>query len=1055
MERILDFSQPLDVELFDSVVLKLASGSPVEIMDAQEVLTRFKQTPDAFFRVDKLLSKSKNMSTKFFALQILEDTILQRWNSLDAANQSAVRGFVLSLILQECASLDNIRRNRALLTKLNTTLVSIAKREWPVRWPSFIQDIAGSARYDEPMVENNLNLFRLIGEEIFEFGAKTLTSRWVERKKAALADDFRYIMDVCGEVLLRSEDTALLKTALETLAVYVPWMSPMLTIQEAILGRLTCLMVGDEQVRTAAVRCFTEICTVKPEKGAQGDLQTKMILQAFEAAMSYIVTALPTSHSSIIERTVQLYEQGNSVDQNFVSNLGLLIAAFLRNYYANISYNDELLVTAHEFLVGISNIDDKEMFKSCVEYWFWLGEKLLSMTSFTLKRNLTTKLKRLFTDVRYVLIKRMAKPEEVILVEEDGELRRERIADVEEVEQYHLMSQTLILYTNLDSKDTRDILVNLMKRQLDRSEWSWHNCNTLSWALGSIAGVLPEDEEAELFMTMIKDLLVLCKEMQGKENRAVIASDIMFVASRYKTFMQKRPRFMFTVARKVFEFMSETFPGVQDMAVDTFYKLAEQLAPLFVEKMDDVPSFAESIAAQWSTITSLLSSQQVQVCFSAVGFMIAADKPDHQAKLLSMFLEPTNTHFNNTMGVVKGVDYFCQDHAIMMDLLYSLRIFSSVASTCGDAFIFQMNVILQNLYYLYNAISAAQNAAITREGVAAISTESYKYMRLTKREIILIFERFVAHSAHLDFIATNIMPDVLTVVLVDYQNSIPQLREAGALALVTACVQTLSQLIASDCGAILDVVFNTTVSMITDNMESYPDFRVNLFKLLGAFTDKCFESFVTYASNHSDILEGMLWAIRHRDYPTMSTGLQTLDHFLETIVHYPLAEAFYNAFLHRIFEEVLHAAMDFFHAAGFPFHCSILRRLFAVTEMVPRETPVLGRDAVTAYLADLLLVIPTITKPTVLDFVDRCYDAYKKEAAFETVLSDFLIEVQVWGAEAENRLQEAEERRRREETIPGFSTLSTNEPINPFLETGNRLQQNQTRADALMNTTSK
>lgn len=43
-------------------------------------------------------------------------------------------------------------------------------------------------------------------------------------------------------------------------------------------------------------------------------------------------------------------------------------------------------------------------------------------------------------------------------------------------------------------------MVALMHRQLDRSEWSWHNCNTLSWAVGAISGAMDEDEENEMYV---------------------------------------------------------------------------------------------------------------------------------------------------------------------------------------------------------------------------------------------------------------------------------------------------------------------------------------------------------------------------------------------------------------------------------------------------------------------------------------------------------------------------------------------------------------------------
>lgn len=1093
METILDFEQPVNVKAFDAVMTTLSSGQPGEIMRAQEILVEFKRRPDAFLRVDKLLTESQNTHTRFFALQVLDDTIEQRWNTLNEENQRAIRNFIMNLIVQDCTSFERVRANKVLLTKMNSTLVSIAKREWPVRWPNFIQDVCASAGPTHPMVENNLNLLRLVGEEVFQFGEKTLTSRWIERKKQALSEDFRYIMELFATVLVSSTDSYLLRTALHTFTEYVPWISPSLLFNEAVLMRVVELSVGDDVVRSAAVRCLAEVCAVRTDSGSAGDEQTRLLVRTFTACIRHIVVALPTTHSSVMERVVQLYESGSTVNQDYVSYLASLLTTFLRQYYMHISYDDSLLLVTHELLIGISNVYDKELFKSCVEYWGWLGDLMVYGRASSVKRNMMVKLNRILSDVRYVLIKRMAKPEEVVLVDDEGELRREHMADVEELHLYTLMREALFLLARFDPMDTLKIMVNLMQRQLDRSEWSWHNCNTLSWAVGAISEAMPSPFESELFVTIIKGLLQLCREMQGKENRAVIASDIMFVVGQYPQYLFNHANFLFTVARKLFEFMHETFPGVQDMAVDTFLKLTKKVATLLVKRdalgavgvgtssnsggsssssnntstnhinsnhgsnhvyngsngdplsstnavnasnsggsgsninngMSELStsgraSFAEQTAIQWTNITAALSRQQLQTCFAAVGCMVAAEVPEHQAELLGLFLRDTNVHFKRVSDRVLDSTTSTAavtDTAWMAELLHYLRILSSVAETCGDAFIHQMNLNIQTLYALYRILSEAQRLAITQLGPAALTRQDTKYLHLCKREILRVFEQFVTHTEHREFVTTYCLPDVLTVVLLDYESSLPPAREAGVLVLVAACVRKLGSNLSGDCAAILDHTFATTVAMLGDSMETYPEFRVGLFKLLQALNHDCFDAYVTYTATHEDIIGGMLWAIKHTDHPTMITGLETLDTFLRNVAESEFAEVFYTAYIQGIFVDVLVAALDSLHAAGFALHCSILKRLFTISSMVADDMPVVGRAAVTAFLLKNLLVIPTLTETTIQSFVDMCYSTCRDDSQFNTRFADFLIEVRVWGAEEENKMQEADEQRRRQQAL--------------------------------------
>ena len=68
--------------------------------------------------------------------------------------------------------------------------------------------------------------------------------------------------------------------------------------------------------------------------------------------------------------------------------------------------------------------------------------------------------------------------------------------------------------------------------QVNGIEWSWRNLNTLCWAVGSISGAMPEDDEKKFLVIVIKDLLGLCEQKRGKDNKAIIASNIMYIVGQ-------------------------------------------------------------------------------------------------------------------------------------------------------------------------------------------------------------------------------------------------------------------------------------------------------------------------------------------------------------------------------------------------------------------------------------------------------------------------------------------------------------------------------------------
>nr|CCC95949.1 unnamed protein product [Trypanosoma congolense IL3000] len=575
-------------------------------------------------------------------------------------------------------------------------------------------------------------------------------------------------------------------------------------------------------------------------------------------------------------------------------------------------------------------------------------------------------------------------------------------------------------------------MTKLIQRQVDLTEWSWQNCSCLSWAVGAISMALTEEQESSLFVLVIRGLLELCRKVEGKENRAVVASSIMFVVGQYPRFLRYHSPFLRAVVKKLIEFMREQFPGVQEMAVDTLLKIASKVPEQFVVSWDCGASIAEDVAGRWTDITSMLKPQLMYTCFAAAGYMVEKESPGRQVSLLSTFLQDANDIFKSIAerAAAQG-PAFCQDTTGMRELIHNLRIFSSVASTCGTSFVSEMGLIIWDLQGLYRMFFTAQTALVRDNGPKALELEEARHLRVAKKEILRIFECFIDNTEEYDFVATNCMPSILTTVLEDYRDSLPIVKEAGAMALVTACVNKLGARLAGDCAAILDHTFDTTVKIICTNTEDYPEFRINLFKLLNALNTHCFTNFLSYASAKVDVINGMLWVIRHKDFATMETGLKTLDNFLENVSRSEVLQPFYSAFMERLFVEILIVAMDSLHAAGFDLHCSILMKLFTVSSMFPPDTATVGRNAVRGFLIENLLVIGTLTENLISEFVSGCYDYHRDPKEFKRHFADFLIEMQVWGAEEENKLQQQEEQRLLETIIPGFSLMTTDPFVIP------------------------
>lgn len=181
------------------------------------------------------------------------------------------------------------------------------------------------------------------------------------------------------------------------------------------------------------------------------------------------------------------------------------------------------------------------------------------LTNYPLRKH---KYNEVLSNLRVVMIEKMVRPEEVLIVEnEEGEIVREFVKETDTVQLYKTIRECLVYLTHLDVVDTEQIMTEKLARQVDGTEWSWHNCNVLCWAIGSISLAMNEETEKRFLVTVIKDLLGLTEMKRGKDNKAVVASNIMYIVGQYPRFLKAHWKFLKTVVNKLFEFMHESHEG--------------------------------------------------------------------------------------------------------------------------------------------------------------------------------------------------------------------------------------------------------------------------------------------------------------------------------------------------------------------------------------------------------------------------------------------------------------------------------------------------------------
>ncbi|KAF4615334.1 hypothetical protein D9613_003249 [Agrocybe pediades] len=1063
MEGLLDFSKDFDVALMDKVALAFYTGVGQEQTMAQAILTQFQDHPDSWTKVPDILENSTFPQTKYIGLQILEKLINTKWKTLPESQRQGIRNFVVGITVKVASDEVAFRKEKTYINKLNLALVQILKQEWPHNWPNFISELVDSSKSSLTLCENNMVILKLLSEEIFDFSAEQMTQTKIKTLKNQMSGEFSEIFRLCSEVLEEAQKVSLIRATLETLLRFLNWIPLGYIFETTIIDLLLNRFLEAPEFRNVTLKCLAEIAALNV--GPEYDPKFVIL---FAMVMTSVNRMIPPSTN-----IAEAYQNAGDSGQELVLNLALFLANFLSNHLRAVESesNRDVLLNAHLYMVKVSQVDEREIFKICLEYWIKLVAELYEeiqslpigdsgllmglslggsganmLNGMPLRKNIYSDV---LSNLRLVVIERMVKPEEVLIVENDeGEIVREFMKESDTIVLYKSMRELLVYLTHLDVGDTETILTEKLAKQVDGSEWSWNNLNTLCWAIGSISGAMNEETEKRFLVTVIKDLLGLCEIKRGKDNKAVVASDIMYIVGQYPRFLKAHWKFLKTVVNKLFEFMHETHEGVQDMACDTFIKIAQKCRRHFVmQQSGEQEPFVDEILRLLHRITVDLSPQQVHTFYEAVGYMISAqpNKPQ-QEKLIAKLMELPNNAWDSLMAqAAQSMDVLSSTDNIKI-LANVLKTNVSACTSIGSFYLPQLGRIFLDMLGLYKAVSGIVSETIEKEGAIAIKTPKVRQLRTVKKEILKLMETYVKKAEDLDAVNSNFMPPLLDAILGDYARNVAASRDAEVLNVMATIIGRLGSLLTPQVPAIMEAVFEPTLEMINKDFAEYPEHRAGFFKLLRVIDLNCFPALLTLPPNNFKLfMDSIIWAIKHtmRDIADLGLNLclEVVNNFASA-ADVSVTNAFFQQYFLSILQDIFFVLTDTDHKSGFKLQSVVLARLYQLIELNVIQTPLFDPATVSdpsmnnvtflrEYTVNLLKnAFPHVSNSQVQVFVNALIEQHNDITRFKLALRDFLIQLKEFSAgdNAELYLEEKElETQQRQEAerqaamrIPGM-----------------------------------
>jgi len=323
-------------------------------------------------------------------------------------------------------------------------------------------------------------------------------------------------------------------------------------------------------------------------------------------------------------------------------------------------------------------------------------------------------------------------------------------------------------------------------------------------------------------------------------------------------------------------------------------------------------------------------------------------------------------------------------------------------SICHD-FIHQLSHIYMDLLHLYKNMSDSISQGIAQQGAAITRTQIVKSMRVVKKEALKLIGTWVSLSEDPAEVAQKFIPPLLEAVLMNYRDSIPEARDAEVLNTMTKVVCALREHIAPHVLPIFNMVFDSTLQMISGDHESFPEYRSGFYNLLLAITQHCFVAYTQFTAEHFQlVVHAIVWGFRHPIRSVAETSLKVTHELLTKVAAAggDFAQGFYGQFYVHVLENIFGVLTDSTQYCHLNQHAAILQLLFRMVEQNHITSPLNPVDQtmsnqlfVRQYIAHKLREAFEHLRQEQIETIVQGFFSYSEDLGrLKAHLRDFLVE---------------------------------------------------------------
>lgn len=999
MDEILNAEKELNIQLFDEVVLNSNNPHSENKKQSEEALIKFKNNNNSWTKVDYILKHSKVQQSHYVALQILEEAVKTKWNIFDDSIKQGIREYVFQLVIEKSKSKDC---QNYVIQELNRIIVEMAKRDWPKRWPNFISDLINvSTSISMDVCKNTLEILKKLNEDVFFRMDNKITTVKKRLLRNQLKTEFPIIFNFIKMILEYSQnnvvDDSLLEVTLNTFSSFCSSM-PFDYIFHTNIVELIVEHINSMH-SIACLGCLIEIVDLGKNKSMSTDLN---IIKANQEKIKYIfVKALEFMELYLgkfkNEKIFEVYNNLDSQEKIFVLKISQLFSSIIE-LYVNVVESCELEKTKKclEHLVTLSRINDTNIFMGLFEMWGKFVYELYAEFPFN-NKDPKKKLRRFdYSRVLFLLlnalVEKMPRPEEVfIVINEYGEVVKNKMIETEQIEFYRKMRTCFYHLAFLIEDEMKKYFISKVGLQLQDKEWSWNNINRLSWSIGCISGAFEEASERDFFVSILKYLLGLCEMKQYKADKAVIASNIMFIIGQFHRFLLHNKSFLKTVVKKLFEFMDEEHEGIKDMACDNFFKIAERCPREFLIQREEGSILIAYILENLKRITASLEFYQKRFVYEAILIVIKQIPVETSQNTIISYVDLlmssmsdvnifTTDYFQtlpasiSSVSTAKMISHVLKSHSL---------VYKSSPLVCETSRV----VLFSNYFKLYELCNT-----IVQQG---IDVSAISHAKSVNSNIIELFIDVVDSG----FVHEEFITSLCEKIIFDYKSN----RNHLIISLSTSIIKKIPKDNSIQYHQIEPFIITAVIEpslQFVMKADEHPDISINYLKLIQAFLDESFSSFYSSIYIHTSfapIYNSFLFSI---------VCIREISDLALTILITLFRKCFETnqlQFFSQNYVSTLENLLGIIFDRDMKYNFTLQTNLLGLMIRIARDMPSLDGvhsnvNLISEYIHNLFTQnFPNITQESLKIFISGLFELCKNDEILREHIEDFSVKIYEFG----------------------------------------------------------